>query len=281
MKTQIRIATSALFIVGVISFAGCMSSHTLVSCEDVVTLPNRRITLRAKLEEQDYHLDDIENQPVKFKTVSYPDCKVTPDTAVHRVNTDDDGWAQMRTKIFCAGLYRFRVFYEGNKRFRPSSDELIVLAVNKDKPVIVVDIDGTLTRRGWRPWRRELIPYDGFAAEVLNKLSKKYAIVYLSGRLLPMHGFTRRWLAKNNFPTGPVLMWWLSSPRWLTIRRYKTDILVSLKRMGVNLVWGIGNTEDDVESYRQAGLKAIILGKEAAGAIKADSWYEVGKIILE
>jgi len=271
----------AIFIAGLTFLTGCMSSHTLISCEDVVTLPNKVVVLRAKLEEQDYHLDDIKNQPVKFQSISSPECKRAIDKSVHKVNTNDDGWAQIRAKIFCEGLYRFRVSYDGNKRFRPSEDELIVLAVNKDKPVIAVDIDGTLTKKGWRPWRREPMPYDGYVSNVLRRLSEKYAIVYLSGRLLPMHGFTRRWLSKNGFPQGPILMWWISSPRWLTVRRYKTDILVSLKRAGVRLVWGIGNTEDDMKSYRRAGLKAIILGKDVSGARRADSWSDVGKILLK
>ena len=212
--------------------------------------------------------------------MGYPVCKVKRKRFFGVAETDEEGWAEIRAQVLCEGIYRFKVSYKGNKRFFPSSDELTVLAVDKEKPIIVVDIDGTLTRKGWRPWRKEPIVYDGFAVDVLNRLAKRYAIIYLSGRLLPMHGFTRKWLAKNGFPKGPIVMWWISSARWLSVRRYKSDILISIRRrIGANLVWGIGNTEDDIEAYRQAGLKAIILGKQADGAISVKSWYEIGKII--
>ncbi len=271
-----------IYCMSLLLIFGCMSSRTLVSCEDVVILPNRKITLRAKLEERDYHLDDIEGQPVEFQLVSFPKCakRAFLGHEISRVITDDDGWAELEVGIPCEGLYRVRVSYSGNRRFLSSSDELLILAVDRNMPVIVVDIDGTLTQKSWRPWRKKYVPYDGFVVESLKQISKKYAIVYLSGRPLPLHKYTRNWLCRNGFPAGPILLWWITSPRWLTVTNYKTDMLISLKRAGVNLAWGIGNTEDDIKAYRKAGLKAIILNNEAAGAIKANSWYEIRKIIL-
>ncbi len=274
-----------ILVTSLMPLVGCMSSYTLISCEDAITLPQRTITLRAKLEEQDYHLDDIKNQPVKFKLISSPTHERKLDDELYRSKidfTDNDGWARVRVRFPVEGLYRFKVFYEGNERFYSSEDELTVLVVGRDRPVIVVDIDGTLTKRKtWYPWCKEPIPYDNYAAKVLRQLAEKYAIVYLSGRPLPLHKVTRKWLEKYGFPKGPVVLWWLSSPRWLTVKNYKVDTLDSLKQAGINLVWGIGNTEDDIEAYLKAGLKAIAINSEKArGAYRVDSWYEIGKILL-
>ena len=60
MKYYIRMMTIIISAVGVLIMVGCMSVRTIVSCEDVVARANSIVTLRAKLEEWGYHIDEIE-----------------------------------------------------------------------------------------------------------------------------------------------------------------------------------------------------------------------------
>ncbi len=266
-----------VIVVQVMIFSGgCGSSRTVISCLDAISLPNRDINLRAKLERRNINLWDIESQPVEFKLLSAPRASEVRIRA--RGMTDEDGWVTLPLHVSAEGLYRIRADYRGSKRYRSSQDEFTVLVLNSHRPVLILDIDGTLTRRSWTPWRRDPLPYDSHAAQVVRDLSKQYAIVYISGRIRPLHNDTRKWLKDNGFPRGPVLLWWISKARWIKPENYKKDVIASLRREGINLVAGIGNTHDDMDAYRESGLKSIILAGRDSSAIRVNSWNEISEL---
>jgi phosphatidate phosphatase PAH1 len=159
-------------------------------------------------------------------------------------------------------------------------DEFTILALTPEKPVLILDVDGTLTQERWNFWQKENVPYDAHTVQVVNDLATRYAIVYLTARPRPLHRRTRRWLEEKGFPLGPVLVWSPRKIRWLDIEDYKQDVLNALRQQGINLAVGIGDMEDDIEAYRKAGMKAIILGKEESGAQPAYSWQEIENLLV-
>lgn len=258
-------------------FTGCMSSKTLVTCSDVVTRTHQQVVLKGKLEEKDWHLDDIRSQPVELQVLSSPE--PMENKLPLQVISNRHGVFTFPLQTSQEGIYRIRARYRGSNRFETSEDEFTILALTPEKPVMILDVDGTLTQERWNFWRKENALYDAHTVQVVNELATRYAVVYLTARPRPLHRRTRRWLQEKGFPPGPVLVWSPRKIRWLDIEDYKQDVLKVLRQQGINLAVGIGDMEDDIEAYQKAGMKAILLGKEESGARSAYSWLEIETLL--
>jgi len=261
------------------AWCGCATERVIVAGDDQVTVPGRNVVLTAKVQVRSLFLEDIKNQPVEFHLVSAPErvrlC------VLEKGRTDRDGKVRAVMEVLEAGRYVVAIRYPGDDRHLPNEDVSMVLAVRPGEPVVILDVDNTLTNENWLHRDPEPAPYDGDTVRVVNELARRYKVVYLSARPKPLHTLTRKWLAKYGFPEGPVLLWYPSTWRWLRPSKFKQDQLTALRRMGVNVVAGVSNTEEDIEAYEKAGILPIILGKRERDAVHARDWNEIGRMLLE
>lgn len=270
-----------------LGITGCTHMRVLLAGEDVVTVPGRTVEVKARLQQRNLPIfKDIEGVPIFFKlTSSPPGAGVTLD---EQQITNRNGGASVLLPVPQEGIYKIEVHYGGGRRFECKVDEVVVLAIDHQKPVAVFDLDYTLTKNNWTNKPEEIKPYDKDTVRVINEMSKKYAIVYLSGRPQPVHRSTKKWLKMNDFPDGPILLWYPSKFRWLLTDVYKKDTLQSLREEGFNLALGVGDRNKDAKLYREANMRAILLtrngknGHNGAGAdmVQVLNWFELGSIVL-
>lgn len=263
-----------------ISGAGCTSTRVILAGEDVVSVPKKTVRVTTKLVRRSIFLKDIEHQPMEFHLISTPKKNNSP--KVQQEVTDGEGEAGTDLYLAEEGFYEVLIKYPGNHKYRPGEDTVVVLAVPPTKPVIVLDLDNTLTKGNWFKAKPEPIPYDEDTVRVVQALAKKYSVVYLTARPKYLHRRSRAWLNKYGFPEGPILLWYPETLRELSPTRYKRDELLALRREGINLAVGISNTKSDIKAYRQAGMEPIIIGKKKSKRARiAQNWAEIEKLLLK
>lgn len=262
---------------------GCSSSRVILAGEDVVSLPDRAVEVRVKAMERTIFLKDIERRKIEFKVLRTP-ADVPPSEVRLKVAdqgvTDDEGEAMATIRVPRPGFYEIGAWFRGDDRYLPQESTVVILAIEPHQPVLVLDVDNTLTDENWLRAKPEPGPYDNHTVRVVNALSKRYAIVYLTARPRPLHQRTQNWLHKHGFPAGPVLLWYPEKFSWLRPVRYKRDILLEMQRAGLNLAVGVGNTTGDIKAYRRAGLVPIILGKKLWYADSVDNWAQIETILM-
>jgi phosphatidate phosphatase APP1 len=159
-----------------------------------------------------------------------------------------------------------------------------------DRPIFISDIDEVLSPDSesgvlWTS-RTADIPTFKDAPEVMQKLSRKYDIIYLTARDDALFNKTREWLTLRKFPTGPIFVWdWkarnLFGANRNNQRIYKVGIINNLKKQFPNIVAGIGNRPHDAEAYVETGIKPYILEKKSRGfptsTIFVETWGDLAK----
>ncbi|MFA5863805.1 MAG: hypothetical protein WC975_03870 [Phycisphaerae bacterium] len=270
----------AIFLIMTLSLVeGCSRTRVMLEGQDTVSLPQRKIQITATLRQRNIFLKDIETQPIEFRLVSGPET-----VKLHSLKkgmTDDEGVARAELFLPATGLFEVETTFHGSKRFFPDKDNITILVLDPQKPVLVLDVDNTLTNKNWLHVNPFPIPYDRDTVRVVNGLSRRYAIVYLSARPQPLHTLTEKWLKKYGFPNGPIILWYPSKLTWLKPSHFKEDQLLALRRSGVNLVAGIGNTESDIKVYRKAGMDPIMLGKQSKDTVCALNWAQIETILAD
>jgi hypothetical protein len=111
------------------------------------------------------------------------------------------------TDDLAPGDYRVRMVVAGDGSFAEGTIAVWPPGVQ----AIVSDIDGTLTTSDGEMFRDLAMKSDAKmypdANTALRALSQKgYRVVYLSGRAQYVNRYTRDWLAKHDFPPGPLLL---------------------------------------------------------------------------
>ncbi len=264
---------------------GCSQSHLVVmSLNDKVTTPDDTVLIQAKLQQKNLFLGDVKNAPILFRMISSPDDSCKEWKSIKKTNRD--GRAGAFVPVRKEGLYEIEISYEGDHRLQPRADIATILAITKHKPILVLDVDGTLTQSNWMKSEDDQLPYDADTVAVVNELSQRYAIVYLTARPMMLHSRTRLWLEKYHFPKGPILLWYPKRAKWLSFEEYKEDILEKLDDAGLNLAAGVGNSEGDIDAYKDAGMKAIWLRKphekhddDEDDAIVVRSWSAIRDVL--
>ncbi|MFC2074839.1 phosphatase domain-containing protein [Bdellovibrionota bacterium] len=179
--------------------------------------------------------------------------------------SDDDGIAEV---LFDPpGEGKFSIFaHIIDEEAETYPVEIPVFVFDQDKPVIVSDIDGTLS-----DLPDYLIPYYSHEAptfpdapEVLRWLSRHANIVYLTNRDDFLYHPTHEFLENQDFPQGPVILnsWSfyefpiISNP--LTPAIFKTEVLKELLDRGLLIKLGIGNANSDALAYHNAEIPGYI-----------------------
>ena len=258
---------------------------------DTIVPPGAETALSAKFERDGPGLvnPDLEEAAIRLVAVR-PNDWAQPAT----VTTGDDGIA--RHELHAPdrpGQYFFRGDVVDAGRFSVRDPEVVggVFVVAKDRPLIICDIDDTITAGGgWRSLMRGHGP-DALlgAAATLRELQRQHQIVFLTARDDALLNRTRSWLVEERFPyPTPVIC------RDWTLRhasRAGEAKLASLKKLQENyenIPWGIGNSEGDCEAYRAAGIPHLSLegghcqqdgkGPTCRGV---ENWQDIRAILLK
>ena len=145
----------------------------------------------------------------------------------------------------------------------PDGDDFRFLAyvAPRGTQIVVTDIDGTLTHaEGAFPkailFGSAIHAQRDAAAALRDATAAGYQLVYITSRGDRFTDATRRWLAEQGFPRGPLR---LAHPLFMMPGapsvEYKWNTIVWL-RSKFGVAAGLVNRASDVEAYRMAGLPA-------------------------
>ena len=128
-----------------------------------------------------------------------------------------------------------------------------------DQPLIVSDVDGTLTSSENAFFETIALGIEpdaqaGAAAAYQDAAARGYQLVYVTARGGRYTSETRTWLDARGFPRGPVRL----SPSFLTLPggdtvTYKSTTITALAD-SLPVVMGIGNRASDITAYAAAGI---------------------------
>jgi hypothetical protein len=175
---------------------------------------------------------------------------------VGRAKTGADGIASFPLGTLPVGTHRFKV------KMRRKPPEALVSIIERDRPVIVVDIDHTIadvSPQGFIFRKVQNVRPVLGSREALDEISKSMQILYLTAR---DHIFTRKtklWLRAAEFPEAPVYLrkgtrFWSASPQ-----EHKIERLKEVKSRFSNVRWGVGDKPGDVAAYIAHGIRPILL----------------------
>ena len=239
---------------------------------DGIALPGEEVILKAKLEKDDvFHLD-LEDQKVVFslggKTIG---------TAI----TGERGIARLAYKPEEGGTYRIHVAIHPDSPYQGEEGEVLLQVVPKDRDLLVSDVDHTIADISWLKFlvtANEDVPPLADAPDVLQQLSARYQIIYLTARDDSFMKKTKEWMSLQELPRAPIIFWdFLGSPS-RSRSRFKKEMIAKLKQDWPQVVVGIGDQRGDAEAYLENGLRAFILGDEENlpdGATRVSSWKEI------
>jgi len=154
------------------------------------------------------------------------------------------------------GRHRFELVVGGDLSHTP----LYVDIVPPQTPIIVSDVDGTLTTSETEEFTDLLtgdIPASNVdSPQVLTALANKgYRVFYLTARPEFLVGRTREFLAQHGYPPGVVHT--TLGPLGATgdaAHEYKVGELSAIAARGLLPSWAFGNTETDASAFFAAGI---------------------------
>jgi phosphoserine phosphatase len=154
------------------------------------------------------------------------------------------------------GRHRFLLVVGGDL----STAEVYVDLVEPGTPIILSDVDGTLTTEENEEFTALLTGSTPDAnpdsAEVLSTLAAKgYRVMYLTARPQFLAGRTREFLEERGYPLGLVhTTLSFTGATGDSAVTYKTAELAALAGRGLVPAWAFGNTASDAEAYDNAGV---------------------------
>lgn len=138
-------------------------------------------------------------------------------------------------------------------------------------PVVVFDIDGTLTDD-----ELSETPHPGAADAVQAYVDKGYDVVYVTARWdLVFRASTESWLADNGFPEEELYM----APSLLVTDDsrvdYKTEALTDIEADKAQVAYAYGDSSSDFDAYANVAVpssKVFALERASATACQAGTW---------
>ena len=83
-------------------------------------------------------------------------------------------------------------------------------------------------------------------------------VLYVTDRDESLINSTREWLSRRGFPPGPIFFWSFRESPYST-QEYRKNLLRDLKKQWRRIDLGLGNSMEDIETYRDLGMKTILL----------------------
>ncbi len=221
--------------------------------EDVVYLPGEQSIFVAQLE-KDLPVglpDALEGTTVTFWNGSQH---------IGSATTDDEGRAQMVADI--GGAVPKYVKARARSGLQRVEVEQPVRRWERSRVIIAVDVDHTIAETDYEGVLIDDIdtkskPIPG-SIEVLNAMSRKYHLMYVTARPIFLFDETRQWLKMHGYPQAPLVMG--PSASALVDQAELKENLLSWRRDHLpNLLIGIGDKETDAEAYAAVGMLSLIL----------------------
>ncbi|MBS2011854.1 MAG: phosphatidylinositol transfer protein [Deltaproteobacteria bacterium] len=162
-------------------------------------------------------------------------------------------------KELAPGRHRIRLVVAGDQ----TSTDLLVDVVPKGTPIVVSDVDGTLTSTETAEYPALLsgaLPEaQPKAADMLAAFSAKgYRIVYLTARPEWLTGRTKEFLSKGGFPPGIVhTTTGLTGALGGAATTFKSSELAMLAAHGMKVEWAFGNQPSDADAYDAAKIQPL------------------------
>lgn len=172
---------------------------------------------------------------------------------------DTGGWVFYEAPANLAlgeGRHRFLMVVAGDL----STTEVLIDIVKPGTPVIVTDVDGTLTTSENEEFSALLtgaIPDSNPSSpQAIGALAEKgYRVLYLTARPHFLVGRTREFVQVHSFPPGLVhTSLALTGATGSAAAQYKTEELAALAARGLVPAWAFGNTTTDAEAYDNANI---------------------------
>jgi phosphatidate phosphatase PAH1 len=160
-------------------------------------------------------------------------------------------------KELALGRHRVRLVVAGDH----SSTDLLVDVVPKDAPVVVSDVDGTLTSSELAEFPAGLVGVlpdaQPDAAAVLTALVKKgYRPIYLTARAEALTARTKEFLAQRGFPAGIVHTTTSGLGAFGdAAAQFKSGELARIEQKGLAIQWAFGNKASDTDAYDAADVE--------------------------
>jgi phosphatidate phosphatase PAH1 len=162
-------------------------------------------------------------------------------------------------KELALGRHRVRLVVAGDH----SSTDLLVDVVPKNAPVVVSDVDGTLTSSETAEYPAlltgDLPDAQPEAAAVISALVKKgYRPIYLTARPEWLTARTKEFLATHGFPTGIIhTTTGLTGALNSAAAEFKSSELALINAKGLTIKWAFGNKESDTDAYHAANVQPV------------------------
>jgi hypothetical protein len=256
-----------LLVLGVVSCcaasAGCEWSDEIINIEkedsfivplDMLAPEGEQVALEARLEYID-GLSGIRGETLEF---------VYEGDVAGRAPTNSEGVARIEFKPPKAGDYEFTVRLAKDSDRKAVSAPLTLCVRRREQEFIITDVDHTISDAGSlefvRTKLKDIKPVKD-SAKILRKLSKRYTIIYLTGREDIFRRKTKIWLEEKDFPVGPVFFWNVQEGEW-SHEKYKTHLIAKLKRDWPNIRAGFGDLPGDAYAYMTNGLRIYIVRPE-------------------
>ncbi len=157
------------------------------------------------------------------------------------------------------GRHRVRLVVAADQ----TSTDLLIDIVPKGSPIVVSDVDGTLTTSENAEFPALLtgsLPdaHPDAAAALSALASKGYRVVYLTARPEWLTGRTREFLVTAGFPTGIVhTTSGVTGAVGAAAASYKSGELSMLLGHGHAIAWGFGNKASDTDAYDAAKINPV------------------------
>ena len=250
--------TKAICLLWFLAASGCGSQAVLLDAGgehlfvafDTVALPGEAVDLRARLQAGDL-LEPRAGCVVRF---------IRDGTLFKAAETDADGVAAVTFTPAKPGVYRFTAELSPNgfPDAPPAPRECVVACRKPDAPTVIVDLDKTLVASGF-----QLVLIGDPApmvksVDVMRKLAADHAVIYLTHRPDYFGPKSKAWLAKHDYPPGPVLLSDLGG--FLAgSEAFKTRAIEDLRRRFKKIRIGIGDKPSDAAAYHAHGVRAFLI----------------------
>lgn len=253
-----RVTAIAVLLVAAAVLGGCgardlmlgTKSDYLFTVMDSVAAPGVQTQLHVQIRGGDF----LRGQPglaVRY----YRDGKLFKVT-----ETGDDGIASVSFTPDSPGDYEFvvQIAAAGLREMPPAPETLLVACRATEAPMVVVDLDKTVVASGFEAVLLGKAKPMAQSQRVLARLASERSIIYLTHRPDYFGPKSRRWLAENGYPRGPLLMSTMGG--FLKgSESFKAGRIAELKKTFSKIEIGIGDKISDGQAYLDNGMRAIVI----------------------
>ncbi len=226
-----------------------MDSPYLLYGFDAICLPGQPAEVAVRLQEGMY-LQDQEGVLIELRHGGQ---------LVALARTDPEGYARMTfTPCETGNFHLTASVRDGQLEDGPEPSELLVACRKADERFVIVDIDRTLVPSFFAQFSEgQAEPIPG-SLRALRQLDQGRSILYLTLRLDYFGPKTRSWLARHEYPDGPL---WVARFHGLLEgnRDFRARRLRDLRRRYPGHHAGIGDKVSSIVAYLANEMTAVLL----------------------